>query len=155
MHYKTQISIINSKSYLAEGKRRCGNNFGILPTLRISVYGRFFATTIFHKPIKPAVSGIWPSEESVCKVTSSTNITKQTFFLENRVTWKRTKDSQLKCILACTYHKIMINLFFQITESMLQDQPTEKVGETASLIVHDSSSFIVFPSIALKPIKKS
>lgn len=75
-------------SHLAEGKSRCGKSFGIFPTLRISVYGKFFTTTIFHNPIKPILSGVWPSEASVCRVISSMNITKQTFFLDNRVTWK-------------------------------------------------------------------
>lgn len=45
-------------SHLADGKIRCGNNFGIFPTLLISVYGKFFTTTIFHRPIKPILSTV-------------------------------------------------------------------------------------------------
>lgn len=70
------------KNYHEWGKRRCDKNFGTFPVLRISSYGKFFTMTILHKPIRPVTSGTCPSDDNFPNVCSSTNITKQTFFLE-------------------------------------------------------------------------
>lgn len=79
---KTRHMYQITKSYLEEGKRRCDKNLGTFPVFRMSLYGKFLTTTILHKPIYPRSLGIFPSEDNVDSVCLSTNITKQTFFLE-------------------------------------------------------------------------
>lgn len=81
-------------NYLEEGKRRCDKNFGTFPAFRISSYGRFFTTTTFHKPTYPLSSGTCPSINSLDSVCSSTNITKQTFFLEYSLIWRNKHHIQ-------------------------------------------------------------
>lgn len=70
------------QAHLEEGKRRCDKNFGTFPVFRISLYGKFATTTIFHNPIYPPSSGAFPSAESLDRVCPSMNMTKQTFLLE-------------------------------------------------------------------------
>lgn len=89
------FSKLNNLTYRAEENSLCDKSFGIFPTLRMSSEGKFFTTTIFHNPINPILSNIWPSEERVCKVTSSTNITKQTFFRDKRETCQGGKRCEI------------------------------------------------------------
>ena len=72
-------------SYLDDGNSLCAKNFGIFPTLRMSLYGIFLINMIFQIPMKPMLSIFWPSDSNVCNVTSSKNIAKQTVFFERLV----------------------------------------------------------------------
>lgn len=74
--------------YLDDGNSLCAKNFGIFPTLRMSLYGMFLINMIFHIPMKPILSIFWPSDSKVCNVTSSKNIAKQTVFFERLVICK-------------------------------------------------------------------
>lgn len=101
---KNAIQLGNMENHLEEGKRRCVKNFGTFPVLRISLYGKFLTTTNFHKPTNPPSSGVLPSVESVERVSSSTNITKHTFFFEYSLIWKGNDQFKLSTycyIYAC------------------------------------------------------
>lgn len=54
--------------YLEDGKMRCDKNFGTFPVRLMSSYGRFFTTTILHRPIFPLSSGTFPSDAKVERV---------------------------------------------------------------------------------------
>lgn len=77
--------------YLEEGKMRCDKNFGTLPVLRMSLYGKFLTTTTLHRPTNPLLSRTCPSEANLDSVCSSTNMTKQTFFFEKSLIWNKQK----------------------------------------------------------------
>lgn len=95
-----------SENYHELGKRRCDKSFGTFPVLRISSYGKFFTMTILHKPIRPVSSGTCPSVDSFANVCSSTNITKQTFFLEYSLICSKCKHFS---VTSCLTRRGLIN----------------------------------------------
>jgi hypothetical protein len=99
---RTKSRLEHGVGYLEEGKRRCDKNLGTFPVFRMSLYGKFLMITIFHKPICPLSSGVFPSDDSFESVCSSTNITKQTFSLEYSLICSKQKYSKsLKGNKAC------------------------------------------------------
>lgn len=63
----------------------------------MSLYGKLFTTIILHNPTNPFSSGILPSFDSFTSVSLSTNITKQTFFFEYSLIYK--KETLIRIII--------------------------------------------------------